>query len=321
MDDAIRQLIEALPDGHVPFAGSEHAMPVASALLGRDADLASLRDQLADADDLKAVLEPVALAAEAIESSAADRDTYFLDDASARGAVFSGAKWRAGWVLLAGSGITDELVDRLKTGQYMVFAAGRDEQADHPLPERQTGAIYYGQLMARYGMTWGMIAPGDDHELGHFLEADMPGAMVVLGDVGPVEGLVLLSLMKLGCPAIVGPEFAHEIGPKAVARNDDEVCETLLALPNMRVRSAGGELVALPEPADPAHAREELDPVRTVRGILQLRPGPTDGGVAVTGDPGSDAVVVLVDVDDPDLDLGISAHLEAQAVGYGSYLP
>ncbi len=321
MQHAIHWLADALPDQPQAFDGSEYPMPVMGALLGRDIGPDELREWLIEADDLKSSLEPVALAAEMIESIAADRDAYFMDDASVRGAVFGGAKWRAGWVLLAGSKITDETVELLKANQYMIFSAARGAQADHALPERETGAIYYGQLMVRYGMTWGMVPPGDDHELGHFLEADMPGAMVVLGEIGPVEGLVLLSLMKLGCPAIVGPDFAYDLGPKAVARDDAEVLEALLALPNMRVRSAAGETVSLPEPADPAHVGEEVNPERTLRGLFQLRPGATEGGVSVEGDVQSGAIAILIDVDDPDIDPAISAHLEAQALRYGSYLP
>lgn len=321
MEDAIRQLADALPGRPHGFDGSEYPMPVMSALVGREIAPGEVREWLAEADDLKSSLEPVALAAEMIESVAADRDSYFLDDASVRGAVFSGAKWRAGWVLLAGSDITDDLVELLKTNKYMIFSTAHGPRADHALPARETGAIYFGQLMVRYGMTWGMVPPGDDHELGHFLEADMPGAMIVMGAVGSVEGLVLLSLMKMGCPAIVGPEFAYEMGPKAVARDDAEALEALLALPNMRVQSSAGDTVALPEPADPAHAREEIDPERTLTGLFQVRPGATEGGVSVEGDAQSGAITILIDVDDPDIDPAISVHLEARALGYGSYLP
>ncbi len=323
MDSALAKLADLLPAAFRPFEGTEYPMPVSQAMLGEMPDVAELKKWLAEAaeGELKNMCEPAAVAAEVIESAAADRDEFFIKDGKVRGYVFSGAKWKAGWVLLAGAGVTDELAARLKGSDYMIFSADHDEQRQVALPPRETGAVYFLQLMARYAMIWGLIPPGDDHEMGHFLERDMPGAMVVLGDVSPVEGLVLLSIMKMGCPAVVGPEFPYDIGPRAVAKTDDEVVEALSSFPNMRVQVVDGEEVSLPDPADPAHAKEEVVPARTVTGLLQLRPGEVEESVDATGDESADAVAVIIEVKDDKLDLPISAHLEAQAAGMGSYLP
>ena len=255
-----------------------------------------------------------------IESRSADHDEYFLDDDRVRSYVFRGAKWRAGWVLVAGDGITDELAERLKVADYMIFSSRHEGIRGQTLPPRETGAVYFLQLMVRYALTWGQIPPGEDHEMGHFLERDMPGAVVVRGEIGPVEGLVLLALMKMGCPAVVDPDFPYEIGPRAVARTDDEVLEALGGFPNMQVRALGGEVVSLPEGADPAYARKEFTPARVMKGLFQLRPGDCEDGVVVSSDELDDRIAVFVEVSDENLDLPASAYLEAQAVRYGSYL-
>ena len=323
MDSAIDKLLQILPDAYNAFEGSEYPMPVSQALLGEMPDLPMLCDWLREAagGELQNLCEPVAVAAEVIESCAADRSRYFMDDGRVRSLVFNGAKWRPGWVLLAGEGITQGLVEKLKAADYLIFSALHEDLRGQALPARETGAVYFLQLMVRYAMIWGQIPAGQDHEMGHFLEQDMPGAMVVRGALGHLEGLLLLALMKMGCPAVVGPEFPYDIGPRAVAESDDELLAALGRFPNMRVRVIAGETIALPEGADTAYLREEFAPRRTVSGIFQLRPGHDNSDeITITGDEADAHIAVIVEVADPKLDLPVSAHLEAQAISYGSYL-
>lgn len=299
-------------------------MPVSQAILGHMPDVAKLRDWLKQSaeGELRNSCEPVAIAAEVIESRSADRDEYFLDDDRVRNYVFHGAKWKAGWVLTTGSAISDEFVERLGAAQYLVFTTRPDGKRDQvSIPGRETGAIYFLQMMVRYAMIWGQIPPGQDHEMGHFLERDMPGAMVVRGEIGPVEGLLLLALMKMGCPAVVDANFPYDIGPRAVARNDDEMMKALGRFPNMRVRIVDGQEFSLPGGADPVYSREIVQPERVVSGLFQLRPGDGASGIVVSGNESAEQVVFVVEVSDEELDLPISAHLEAEAIRFGSYLP
>ena len=322
MPSPLAHVLGDLPAEHGAFDGSEYPMPVSQAILGALPDMGELRRWLEAAEGLEPEeqCEPAAVAAEVLESQRPDRAEFFLDDGRVRSAVFQGAKWRAGWVLVAGDGNTDDLVRKLKDSQYIVFSPRHEGMRDHALPLRETGAIYFLQLMMRYAMIWGQIAPGDDHEMGHFLERDMPGGMIVCGEIGPLEGLVLLAIMKMGCPAVVTPGFRFDVGPRAAARTDDEMLEALASFPNMRRRVIDGQVLSLPHGADPSHARESFEPVRAVTGILQLRQGTGLAGTTVSGDPSSSHVAVIIEVTDDKLDLPVSAHLEAQAVGYGSML-
>ena len=299
-------------------------MPVSQAILGDMPDITKLREWLERSalDELGSVCEPVAIAAEVIESRSADREAYFLDDDCVRSYVFRGAKWKAGWVLVAGSDNSHEFLEKLKVAEYMVFTTRPDGTRDQvAIPQRETAAIYFLQMMVRYAMIWGQIPPGEDHEMSHFLERDMPGAMVVRGEIRPFEGLVLLALMKMGCPAVVDTNFPYEIGPRAVAKTDDEVLKALGEFPNMRVRIVDGKEFSLPGAADPVYLRETIKPMRTVSGLFQLRPGNGEAGVVVSGDESADRIVVIVEVSDEKLDLPVSAHLEAEAIRFGAYLP
>ena len=324
MEPVIERILQELPDAFSAFERTEYPMPVSQAILGEVPDMAKLREWLKQSaqGDLENACEPVAVAAEVIESRSADRETYFLDDDRVQSYVFRGAKWKAGWVLVAGNGITREFTEKLKVAEYMVFTTHPDGTRDQvAIPQRETGAIYFLQMMVRYAMIWGQIPPGEDHEMSHFLERDMPGAMVVRGQIGPVEGLLLLALMKMGCPAVVDADFPYEIGPRAIARNDTEVLKALGAFPNMRVRIVDGETFSLPGGADPAYSREAFQPARILSGLFQVRPGEGKSSIVTSGEESTDQVAVIVEVSDPKLDLPISAYLEAEAIRFGSYLP
>ncbi len=322
MNTDIETILELLPRAYKPFPRTEYPMPVAQAILGEEPCIERLRGWLIESarGELKDMLEPVAIAAEIIESNAGDRNEFYMDDEQVRSYVFSGAKWRAGWVLVAGDAINASLIEQLQDNEYMVFSSQHDLTCDHALPTRETGAVHFLQLMVRYAMIWGRIAPGEDHEMAHFLERDMPGAIVVMGSVGSIEGLVLLALMKMGCPAVVDSAFPYDIGPRAVAQSEDEVLRALAQFPNMRVRVIAGEEFTLPDGADLAYLHEQVEPARQIKGILQLRPADCEPGVVMAGNESCDHVAIIVEIADQKLDLPVSAHLETQAISYGSYL-
>ena len=123
------------------------------------------------------------------------------------------------------------------------------------------------------------------------------------------------------CPAIVGPEFEYDSGPRVVAYTDDEIMSALGSFPNMRMRVINSKVIALPEGADTANAREEFVPSRVITGLFQLRPGPGASGTNVFGDSADAQITIVVEIDDPKLDLPASAYLERQAIACASYLP
>ena len=221
---AVDELLRLLPDEPLGFSGSQFAAPVRSAILGdKPLDLGSLRRELiakstAGAKDL---LSPLLLAAEAIEAARDDKQDYFIDDAAAQGLVFMGAKWQAGWAMVLGCRHTPELLEELKRREYLVFTDQPGIADTQFIGDRPTSPIYFLQLMVRYGLIWGGIAPGDDHELGHFLEDDLPGLLIVTEDLPPLKYLVTLGLMKLGAPAVVPSSFPFPYGNRVVAGRFD----------------------------------------------------------------------------------------------------
>ncbi len=144
--------------------------------------------------------------------------------------------------------------------------------------------------MVRYGLIWGRIAPGDDHEMGHFLEKDMPGLIVVCAALPPLKYLITLGLMKLGAPAIVPGTFPFPYGYRLVAEDVEGILERIGHLPNLRQRYYQDEIIRLPAPCNPALIHEEFEVSRRFGGdassFFCVRPAAMAGErLRVVGEP------------------------------------
>jgi hypothetical protein len=312
---ALVELLEQLPDEPVAFPGSDYPLPLCQAVLGRvpsPQEVGRLVEDT-DPDDVGHLALHAALAAECFEAAQPDAQERFVTDASLRGDVFMGSKWRAGWTFVLGTR-TEELRDALGKRSFMVFPGG----------PRSTQPVYWLQMMVRYAMVWGRIPAGEDHEMGHFLEDDLPGVLIVRDGATELECLLALAMMKMGCPAIVPTDFPYREGRQARTDDDAEVLDAIATLPNMRVLEVGGERVALPDYCDPAHAREDFQASRTVGGdhlsFFVLRAADVEDGTEVVGVPG-ESVGIEIGIGDERLDLDVSQHLEKIALGLPGYLP
>jgi len=173
VQEALDHMFRLLPTRTGSFEGSQYPLPVAQTFLGEDlVDLERLRRRLLEStdDDPKAVVTSLLIAAEQCEATSADRRTFFLDDATVRSLVFTGSKWRAGWVLVLDNKEREQTVELLKARDFMVFTDHAGIADTTYIGDRATSPIYFLQLMVRYALIWGGIAPGEDHRMGHFLE-------------------------------------------------------------------------------------------------------------------------------------------------------
>ncbi|MEE8413587.1 MAG: hypothetical protein V3R96_03450, partial [Dehalococcoidales bacterium] len=231
----LNKLMDDLPRESHDFDGTEFGQPAALAYRGQKAradELSKEAENLRDAPPDK-VCETAMIMAEMIEASAPDHEKYFITDERTRGRVFFGSKWRSGWVFIMGNNDHSELVQKFNEREFSIFAqngAGLEKVID--LGPRETAAVYFLQLMVRYAMTWGGISPGDDHEMSHFLEKDMPGVVVANGELTPVEELLLLGLMKMGAPAVVPNKYPWDLGRYVRAEGADNIVGAATKFPN-----------------------------------------------------------------------------------------
>jgi len=308
-------LLAALPERTAMFAGSAYGLPLCQAVLGKVPAMGEIRELLRDASRDAPAHSALytALAAECYEAGLADSAERFVKDAELRGLVFSGAKWRAGWAFLLGED-AGTLKPELEARGFIVFEGGG----------RSTQPVYWLQMMVRYAMIWGQIPPGEDHRMGHFLADDLPGALIVRGAICEIEALLSLAMMKMGCPAVVPPDFAFEEGRQARTSDQEEILDALATLPNLRVRDLEGERISLPAYCDPTHAKELISCAQRIGGdelsFFILRPADVQEGIEVVGSPAG-WVGVEIEVGDERLDLPVSQYLERIALELPGYLP
>ena len=319
--NAVGQLLAMLPSRVHAFEGSEYPLPVKSAMLG-DAplDLETLRAELRtrQGGDPKDLIEPLLLAAEQIEAAQPDRGDFFLTDAKVRSLVFTGSKWRAGWALVLGGEDQQSLVEALQAREFMVFTDAPDLDKTIYIGSRETSPIYFLQLMVRYGLLWGRIAPGDDHEMGHFLERDMPGFLIIYDDLPPVKYLLALGLIKMGAPAVVPPTFPFPYGRRVVASDVQEIVERGGAFENLRQRYFDDEIISLPVDCNPAYLRQEFEPAQrlggTARSFLAVRRVVSVGSRASQeGEPARE-LGILIEIADADLSPDVAFVVEQAAL-------
>ena len=323
MHSGFEKLISLLPEKAQDFDGNEFGQPVAMAYLGKRVDEQSLRKQ---ADKLRAssveqMCETAMMMAEMIESAAPDHDKYFQTDAKTRGHVFTGSKWRSGWVFLMGSSDHSELAQRFRERDFLVFAQNAGNiKSVIDLGPRETAAVYFLQIMVRYAMIWGRINPGDDHEMGHLLEKDMPGVVVAHGKLTPIEELLLLGLMKMGAPAVVPTEYPWDMGNYVRAEGSDRIVEAATKFPNLRVKEIQGKTIDLPVFCNPANITAPFEVETTIGGgdsFFVLMPGTVENGTELPENDDltkADAIGIMIETGDKRLDVSTSEYIEKDAL-------
>jgi len=317
---AVDEILSLLPEHVGSFHDSEFPLPVRAALLGnKEISLEALRHELIQKrdGDVKDLLDSLLLAAELCEAARDDKDRFFLTDREVQSAVFMGSKWRAGWALALGGQDQNELVAKLQERDFMVFTDVPDLPNTTFIGSRPTSPIYFLQLMVRYGLVWGNIAPGDDHEMSHFLEKDLPGLIMLSGELPPLKYLITLGLMKLGAPAVVPSTFPFPYGNRVMADRLEDVLEKGCRFPNLRQRYYKDEIIRLPDFCNPAFASEKFEASRRLGGqphsFFCVQPVRQVGKrVTVRGQPSED-VGILVQIAHEDLSDDIALMVEKVA--------
>ena len=318
---AVDELIAMLPSHIGYFENSQYPLPVATTFLGDVApDIETIRAGLErNRDgDIKNLLEPLLLGAELVEAAQPDQKDLFLSDEKVQSLVFTGSKWRAGWALVLGDKQHAEHVKHLQERDFVIFTDQPGLENTIYIGNRPTSPVYFLQLMVRYGLVWGRINPGDDHSMGHFLETDMPGFLLVTENLPDLKYLVVLGLMKLGAPAVVPPDYPFPYGNYVVAGSPEEAVSRGCLFPNLRMRYEENEIIRLPSYCNPAHAQEAFTTASHLGGTkasffyLRKAEQPVQD-IVIAGEPGRD-IGILVEVDHPDLTLDVAKTIEVDAL-------
>lgn len=316
----IDRILSLIPDEVSGFDGSDYPLPVKTTFLGdEEINISALKKTLAQKqdEDVKLLLEPVLLAAELYEASLGDREQFFITDIKLQGLVFMGSKWKAGWVLVLGGDDQIELIDKLKEKSFMIFTDILGIPDTYYIGNRETSPVYFLQMMVRYGLVWGRIVPGDDHEMGHFLEKDMPGFIIINEDLPPLKYLVALGLMKLGAPAVVPSTFPFPYGNRIVADIIDDKVSRGMSFSNLRIRYYNDEVISLPDFCNPAYGNEKFEKGYVLGGnensfICVKASKEVERSINVIGEP-SDGIGILIEIEHENLSDDLTLIIEQTA--------
>ncbi|MBI4216139.1 MAG: hypothetical protein HY687_01920 [Chloroflexi bacterium] len=317
----LTQLIGRLPAEDPPFQDTDFPYPVNNAIYGK-ADFSALKNGDGAGGDIMAVAHRALALAEAIEAAQPDRGRFFTPDDKFRSNVV-GSKSALGWALLMGDADHGPLGAALAKERYTVFTAGRELPKTTFLGERDTAAVYFAQSLLRYALVYGKVAPGDTHSLEHFLRDEGMGVIVVQGKLTPVEDIILLAMMDLGIRAVLPGDYPFPYGEPARADGVVSIMARLGEFPNMRIRSQRASPFALPAYANPAFARDEVVPVRSLgdseRSFFLVRQAPVADGVEIEGEMGRD-LGILIEVASEHADAVVCNYLETQLASLPSYV-
>ncbi len=322
----LQEMKNLIPEKVNTFKGSQYPLPVKTAILGKkEIDLEDLCKSLEEklGGDVKNVLETLLVAAELHEAAKKDKHDYFIKDSDLRSFVFTGSKWKAGWVLILGDK-HHKLAEEFKQKDFMVFTDTPKIKDSYYIGSRDTSPIYFLQMMVRYGFIWGRIAPGDSHRLSHYLEEDMPGLIVIYNDLDPLKYLITLGLMKMGAPAVVPSTFPYPYGNRIVADTVDEIIEKGTRFPNLRVQYYQEEVIDLPDYCNIAYKNENIKNAKLWGGsrssffLLKSSRG-IKKSIEVTGDPVGE-IGIIVEIEDKNLSYDMEDIIEKQALRSISYI-
>jgi hypothetical protein len=242
--------------------------------------------------------------AELAESATPDRAEYFMGDDRFRSFCVGLNEGANGWALLLGdddAGSFTSLSEELKSRRLRTFASGiaasvlksygRDVKS---LGSRETGLVYFAQMLMRYAIIYGRELAGETHEIAHVVEEYAPGVVFVLGGLTDLEGLLLQGMLSLGAPVVTLGTDHGLVGHVYVASSIPEMVEMAWNLPNIRARLVEPASPDVPVPTGSVFVREKLSDEDLA---LKLRGSPSSFMVVKTSSEVLENEIVIQEPD------------------------
>jgi len=206
--------------------------------------------------------------AELAESSQPDRADYFMGDDRFRSFCVGLNEGANGWALLLGDGDAGSfarLSKELSGRRLRLFASGSASGGVSAygvdvksLGGRETGLIYFAQMLMRYAIIYGRELAGEPHEIAHAVEEYAPGVVFVLGGLTDQEGLLVQGMLALGAPVVTLDTNHGLVGHIYVASSIPEMVEMAWNLSNIRARLVEPASPDVPVPTGSVFVREKL---------------------------------------------------------------
>jgi acetyl-CoA decarbonylase/synthase complex subunit beta len=206
--------------------------------------------------------------AELVESAMSDRAEYFMGDDRFRSFCVGLNEGANGWAILLGdddAGSFKSLSEKLKSRRLRIFASGSASSRAESyggdvksLGGRETGLIYFAQMLMRYALIYGREHAGEAHEIAHAIEEYAPGVVFILGRLTDLEALLVQGILSLGAPVVTLGTDHSLVGHVYVSNSISEMVEFAWSLPNIRARLVEPATPEVPMPTGRVFVREKL---------------------------------------------------------------
>lgn len=272
--------------------------------------------------------------AEQIESGYPDHADYFINDDRFRSSCVGLNAGANAWALLMGG--DQKLVDLaglLKMKKFKLYTAGRSGKVLGDIEhigygERDTGVVYFGQLMARYALIYARSEAGSSHAISHEIEENAPGVMFVVGELTEMEKLMVQSLLSLGVPLVVLGDEQGLVGMVYSEESLEGMVNAAWRFPNVRARLVEKAVPDVLLDVGPVFSREKIeDPALEVQGspesFIAVTPNHniTDDKLIIEGDVGNPTdVSIHVELGNPVVDNIVTIGVEGTLLKVVKYI-
>ena len=201
------------------------------------------------------------------EAKEPDRDNYFITDDSFRSLCVGLNEGSNGWALLMNldASQVEGITSRLNSRKLNAFAYGETasilRKAGIPfidLGPRESGAIYFAQLLVRYALIYARDLGGDPHEVSHSIEEYAPGVTLLFREPSDESIRFTQGLLGLGVPVISCAGDLGLVGHIHCVESLNEMMDIAWNLPNIRARFVTHASPDLPVLSGPIYRRETL---------------------------------------------------------------
>ena len=310
---AITSLLQEKIEDYQPFQGSVIHFPINETLLGEmapDKVQTHLQNMVSTASMDPHQLVHVFAWIELLMASNQEARSRFIEDDKVRSMLLS-LNDNTGWVLNYGS-LTEAATARFKSERIEVL----------PVEERFE-LIRFIQFILRYALIYGNIIKGDLHKLEHFLEDHAPMVITICRRLTAMEKIFILACRALGLPVVSSADNEFETGGIVHCRDEHEMTEVVMQLPNLRVRRKRNQILTLPFECDPIHLSEEINDFQCWGGdgpsfFVVRNQDSGDGFEAVEGE--GKTIGIVIDVGDTCVDLSATLYLERVSSQFPSYI-
>lgn len=248
--------------------------------------------------------------AEQVESGYPDHIDHFISDDRFRSSCLGLNAGTNAWALLVGEDERlKELASELTARKFKIYTTGRAGKVLGDLSQvvysvRDTGMVYFGQLMARYALIYARAEIGSSHAISHEIEEYAPGVIFVAGELTEFEKLMVQSLLAFGIPLIILGGAQGLEGMVYEKKTVGAMIKTAWTLPNVRARLVEKAVPDVPLEVGPIFSREKIEtPAVEIKGSDMSFVAATPNH-----DIKEDTLVIIGDVEKPS-DISIIVEL------------